>query len=129
MTTDNKYIRYFKNPLYGISAFSAFGLPNSLVHLPLILMITYAGILICGTEARMLLPVYFVIALYVSRDLVIKSYNRLYIPIGLWVIVIFFFIFKKDLAQFLTLHSFQQSAAVTAGAVLAFLVYIKIHIK
>jgi hypothetical protein len=129
MPANNKYIRYFKNPLYGISAFSSYGLPNSLVHLPLMLMITYGGILICGAEARMLLPVYFIVALYVSRDLVIASYNKLYIPIGLWVILIFFLIFKKETAHLLTFHSFQHSTSVTAGILLAFLVYIMLRIK
>ena len=129
MPANNKYIRYFKDPLYGISAFSSYGLPNSLVHLPLMLIITYAGILICGPEARMLLPVYFIVALYVSRDLVIVSYNRLYIPIGLWVILIFFLIFKKETADLLTFHSFQHSASITAGISMGFLVYIALRIK
>ena len=127
--TDNKFIRYFKNPLLGVSALTAYNLPNSLVHIPVIVMLVYIGVYICGAELKPLLAVYFVIALYTSRDMIIMSYKNKAVPVVLWGIFLPFIIFKKEVAMYLTFNSPQGSIAVTLALLAGFLIYIPIHIK
>jgi len=125
----NDYIRYFKNPLQGISAYTSYRTPNSLVHFPVILMISYLGIFVCRAEAKPMLPLYFIIALYLSRDLVILSYSNYYVPIAIWIIFILFFIFKTEVSQFLTFNSLQRSVYATAAISVGFLIYITLFIQ
>lgn len=129
----NKYIRYFKNPLYGISASTAYRLPNSLVHLPVIIMVPYLGIFICGAEARSFLPIYFIIALYVARDLSVMSYRNFFIPLGIWGVFIPFIIFKTEISYFLSsyllLRSIDISIAVSSGFILYILLYVNYFLK
>lgn len=124
----NKYIRYFKSPIHGISLSTSYGLPNSLVHLPVILMVPYIGIMICGAEAKSLLPVYFIIALYAGRDLVIMSYRNYVIPIVIWVLFIPFIVYKTEISNLLTVYS-QFATVVAAAAAAVFLVYIALTVK
>lgn len=126
---NNKYIRYLKNPLLNISGFSAYRLPNSLVHLPVIIMVPYLGICICVTEATFLLPVYFIIALYLGRDLVFMSYNNFLIPLCVWSVFVLFFIYITEISHYLTFHSLQRSIAVTVAIVFGFLLYITLFMK
>ena len=129
MKRDNNFIRYFKNPLYGISSSSSYRMPNSLVHLPVILMLPYFGIFICGPEAKPLLPLYFIIALYIGRDLVILSYKNYYVPVCLWIVFILFLTHKTEIADFLTFHSLQLSISITLTITVAFILYIIIFTR
>ena len=125
----NKYIRYFKKPLHGLSSSTAYRLPNSLVHLPVIIMVPYLGIFICGTEARSFLPVYFIIALYVARDMSVMSYRNFFIPVGIWGVFIHFIIFKREIASFLTLHLLPFSMNVSIGISSGFILYILLYVN
>ena len=128
-STDNIFIRYFKKPLFGVSASTAYNLPNSLVHIPVIVMIVYIGIYICGVALKPLLAVYFVIALYTARDLMIMSYKNKAVPVVIWGIFLPFIVFKKEVAEYLTFNSPQDSIAVTLALLAVFLVYFPIYIK
>jgi len=86
-------------------------------------MIPYLGILICGAEAKPLLPLFFIIALYVGRDLVIMSYKNFFFPVGIWIVFIFFLFFKTEISEYLTFHSLQLSVSVTIGILLGFILY------
>ena len=129
----NKYIRYFKNPLYGLSASTAYGLPNSLVHLPVIIMVPYIGIFICGPEAKPLLPVYFITALYMARDLSVMSYKNYLIPAGVWGVFIPFIFFKTEVSFFVSSHlsrySTEVSIAVSSGFIAYVLLYVNYFLK
>lgn len=122
--TNNKFIRYFKNPLYGVSASTAYNFPNSLVHIPVIVMLVYSGVYICGAALKPLLALYFVVALYTARDLVIMAHKNKVIPVVIWGIFIPFIIFKKEVAGYLTLDSPQDSIAVTLALLVVFAAYI-----
>jgi hypothetical protein len=98
-------------------------MPNSLVHLPVILMVPYFGIFICGSEAKPLLPLYFIIALYIGRDLVIMSYKNFFIPVCLWIVFIIFITHKAEVADYLTFHSLHLSITVTMAITIAFILY------
>ena len=129
LDTNNSFIRYFKKPLFGVTASTAYNLPNSLVHIPVIVMLVYIGVYICGTAVKPLLAVYFVVALYTSRDLMIMSYQNKAIPAVIWGIFIPLMVFKKEAAAYLTFNSPQDSIAVTLALLAVFLVYIPIYIK
>ena len=126
---DNKYIRYFKAPLFGVSASTAYNLPNSLVHIPVIVMLVYIGIYICGAALKPLLAVYFVVALYMSRDMVIMSYKNMNLPVAIWSIFVPFLFFKDNVSAALTFNSAQDSITVTLVLLACFLIYIPIYIK
>jgi len=126
---DNKFTRYFKNPLFGVSALTAYNLPNSLVHIPVIVMLVYIGIYICGASLKPLLAVYFVVALYAARDMMIMSYKNKAVPVVIWGIFVPFIVFKKEVAEYLTFNSSQDSIAVTLVLLAGFLIYIPIYIK
>ncbi len=117
-------IRYFRNPLFGISGYTSYGLPNSALHLPVILIIPYIGISICGAEMKILLPVYFIIALYAGRDLAIMSYRNYFVPAMIWAVVIVFIIYKKELSRFLTFHSPRTSLIITLAILTGFIGYV-----
>ena len=127
--TDNKYIRYFKAPLYGVSASTAYNLPNSLVHIPVIVMIVYAGVYICGAALKPLLAVYFVVALYMSRDMVIMSYKNKNLPAVILSIFVPFIVFKDNVSAALTFNTKQDSITITLALLAGFLIYIPIYIK
>ncbi len=127
--TDNKYIRYFKRPLYGVSASTTYNLPNSAVHIPVIFMLIYAGVYICGAALKPMLALYFVMALYLARDLMIMSYNDKTVPVVLWAAFVPFIFFKKEVAEYLTFNSSQDSITVTLALLAGFLIYIPIYIK
>jgi len=126
--TDNRYIAYFRNPLFGISASSAYGLPNSLTHFPLVLMISYVGIIVCGQFAKPLLPVYFIIALYVARDMVLMAYKNLSVPAAIWAVFIPVIIYKKEIAAFLAPDSQRFSIYATIAVVGLFVFYMVCYI-
>lgn len=129
----NKYIRYFKNPMHGLSASTAYSLPNSLVHLPVIIMVPYLGIFICGAETRSFLPIYFIIALYVARDLSVMAYKNFLIPLGVWGVFIPFIIFKTEISYFsgsyLLPRSIDISIAVSVGFIIYILLYVNYFLK
>ena len=125
----HKYIRYFKYPLYGVSGFTAYLIPNSLIHLPVILMVPYIGIFLCGAETKALLTIYFVVALYMGRDLALMSYRNYFIPIGVWALFTPFLIYKKEIADFLRLHSENYSFPLSIGVSCAFILYIILYAK
>ena len=127
--TNNKFISYLKRPLIGVSAMTSYNLPNSLVHIPVIVMLVYAGVYICGAALKPLLAVYFVVAMYTARDLMIMSYKNKTVPAVIWGIFIPFIVFKKEVAEYLTINSTQDSIAVTLALLAAFLVYIPTYIK
>ena len=127
--TDNKFIRYFKRPLFGVSALTSYNLPNSLIHIPVIVMLVYSGVYICGADLKQLLAVYFVIAMYMARDLMIMSYSNMTAPAVIWTIFIPFMVFKKEVAEYLTFNSPQDSIAITLALLAGFLIYIPIYIK
>ncbi len=129
MNLINKYIRYFKNPLSGIAGLSSHGLPNSLVHLPVILMVSFLGIFICGSEAKSLLPVYFIVALYGGRDLVSFSYKNYLIPLCLWAVFLLFLIYKTEISAFLAMQSLQFSVAFSIAVLIGFTCYVTVWIK
>ncbi|GBE03732.1 hypothetical protein BMS3Abin09_00650 [bacterium BMS3Abin09] len=81
LDTDNKFICYLKKPLFGVSSSTAYNLPNSLVHIPVIVMLVYSGVYICGADLKHLLAVYFLIAMYTARDLMIMSYKNKTVPV------------------------------------------------
>jgi len=126
---ENIFIRYFKRPLIGVSASTAYNLPNSLVHIPVLVILVYIGVYICGEALKPLLAVYFVVALYTARDMMIMSYNNKAVPVVLWGIFIPFIVFKKEVAEYLTINSPQDSIAVTLALLAVFLVYFPIYIK
>ncbi len=126
--TDNRYIAYFKNPLFGISASSAYGLPNSLTHFPVVLMISYLGIIVCGQSAKALLPVYFFIALYVARDMVLMAYRKLSVPACIWAVFIPVIIYKKEIAAFLAPDSQRFSVYATIAVLSLFVSYMACYI-
>ena len=129
MSKVNKFIRYFKNPLHWISESTSYRIPNSLIHLPVILLVPYIGIFICGSEAKHLLPVYFIVALYIGRDLVIMSYRNYVIPLSIWGVFVPFLVYKKEVSNLLTLHAQQQSLTITAAVAAVFIVYIVVSVK
>jgi len=126
--TDNRYIAYFRNPLFGISASSAYGLPNSLTHFPVVLMISYIGIIVCGQSAKPLLPVYFIIALYVARDMVVMAYKNPSVPAAVWALFIPVIIYKKEISAFLAPGSQRFSIYVTAAFLGMFVFYMVCYI-
>ncbi len=127
--SDNKYIRYFKRPLYGVSAMTSYNLPNSLVHIPVIVMLVYAGVYICSAALKPMLVVYFVVALYIARDLMIMSYNDKTVPVVVWAAFVPFIFFKKEVVEYLTFNSAQDSITVTLVLLACFLIYVPIYIK
>jgi hypothetical protein len=127
--TGNIFIRYFKNPLGGVSAMTAYNLPNSAVHIPVIIMFVYAGVCISRVGVKPLLAVYFVVALYAARDLMIISYKNKVVPVIIWGIFIPFIVFHKKIASYLTLDSQQDSVILTLAVLAGFIVYIPIYIK
>ena len=126
--TDNKFIRYFKRPLFGVSALTAYNLPNSLIHIPVIVMLVYSGVYICSTELKPLLVVYFVVALYMARDMIIISYKNSGVPVVIWAIFVPFIYFKKEVAEHLALSQ-QDSITATLVLVALFVVYVFIFVK
>jgi hypothetical protein len=86
-------------------------------------MVPYFGIFICGSGAKPLLPVYFIIALYIGRDLVIMSYKNFFIPVSLWTVFIIFITHKAEVADYLTFPSLQLSITVTMAITIAFILY------
>ena len=126
--TENKFIRYLKKPLVGVSALTAYNLPNSLVHIPVVVILVYIGVNICGEALKPLLSVYFVVALYMARDMMAISYMNKVIPVVVWVIFVPFIFFKKEMAEYLALSQ-QDSITATLVLLAGFLVYIPIYIK
>lgn len=126
--TDNKFIRYLKKPLLGVSALTAYNLPNSLVHIPILVMIVYIGVYICGEALKPLLTVYFAVALYTARDMMAISYMNKVIPAVIWAIFVPFIVFKKEVAEYLT-FSQQDSITITLILLAVFLIYVPVYMK
>ncbi len=122
--TSNKLIRYFKNPLVGVSAVTSYGIPNSLIHLPVIIMFPYFGITICGADMKYLIPVYLVLAMYIGRDLVLMAYKSKFVPVAVWIIFIIFIVFKTVITDYFALQSQLVSQGVTAALAAGFVIYV-----
>ena len=92
-------------------------------------MLVYAGVYICGAAVRPLLVIYFVVALYTARDLMIMSYKNKTVPVVIWSIFVPFIVFKKEIADHLIFNSSQDSIAFTVALLAGFLIYVPIYIK
>ena len=125
---ENTFIRYFRNPLLGVSTMTSYGLPNALVHIPVIIMFVYTGVCIARSGMKAILAVFFLVALYTARDMVIVAYRNKNVPALLWGMFIPFIALKKEIADVLVLRE-KDSIAVTLGLLALFLVYVPVFIK
>lgn len=107
---------------------TSYGLPNALVHIPVVAMFVYIGVCIAKAGVRPLLAVFFLVALYAARDMVIISYRNKAVPAVLWGIFIPFIVLKQEIADLLV-FSPQDATAITLGLLAVFLVYVPVYIK
>lgn len=126
--TGNKFIRYFQNPLLGVSTMTSYGLPNALVHIPVIFMFVYIGVCIAKSGVKALLAVFFLVALYTARDMVIVAYRNKNVPALLWGMFIPFIVLKKEIADLLLLSE-RDAVSVTLALLAAFIVYVPVFIN
>ena len=129
ISKENRFFRYFKGPLLGVSSMTSYGLPNSLVHIPVIIAIMYVATFICGAGSKFLLPVYFLVALYIARDFVIVAYRKKFMPVIIWGMFLPVMIFKDEVSSFVILNLSEHSGMVTLSVLAAFVIHIEIYTK
>ncbi len=122
--TSKKFISYFRNPMIGLSAVTSHGIPNSLVHLPVIIMLPFIGISICSPDMKYLIPLYLIVALYIGRDMVLMSYKNIFVPVAIWTLFILFIVFKTDITGYFALLSQESSKGITAAVSAGFVIYV-----
>jgi len=126
---ENRFIRYFKAPLLGMSSMTSYGVPNSMVHIPVIIAFLYIGSFICGAGSKFLLPVYFLVAMYIARDFVIIAYRKKFVPVIIWGIFIPMMIFKAEVSGFVVRNLAEHAGRVTLSVLAAFAFHIEVYTK
>ena len=126
--TNDKLIRYFKKPLLGVSISTNYGFHNSLVHMPILFMFVYAGVCVSNSGIKALLAVYFLVALYTARDMMVAAYNNKAVPAVLWALFVPFIVFRGEVAEYLELSQ-GDSITVTMVLLALFLLYVPVSIK
>jgi len=110
-------LAYFRSPFPSTEGFSAYRMPGSAVHGPLLVASTLVGFFLCWPHPvlRPLLIVWMLAGLYLGRDVaVLCHYNPLFTLIS-WAASVFVFFKAASIASFGRSHVVM--AAVISGAV------------
>lgn len=107
---------------------TAYRLPNSVVHIPVVFMFVFSGVCIVKTSIQPMLAVFFLVSLYLARDLIILAYRNRGVPIVLWSMFVPFLYFHNEIEGFLVFNR-QDSISVTLGLLAVFLIYVPVYIK
>lgn len=116
---------YFSRPFPGTQGFSAYRFPGIIVHLPIMVFVTVFGFILCADHIWLLplIPVYFIIGLYVGRDLAIYSHYNMLITVAVVAGLIFLPSYAGYAQKLITaiaapldgLYSFLVSDAIITG--------------
>ena len=91
MPVVNQYVAYFARPFPRTEGFSAYRFPGVFVHIPLFFIFLYLGLYLnWGTpELRPFMLLYFILGLYVGRDIAVYAHYMPLITLAVILLIIF----------------------------------------
>lgn len=112
-----RYLAYFFAPFPSQEGFSAYRMPGAAVHLPVILMATVTGMMLCLPHPvlKPLLVIWIVAGVYFGRDFAILCHYAPILTLLTWALFVAFIVYAPRYKGFGAAH---PTLAIVLSAVL-----------
>ncbi len=101
-----RFLAYFFAPFPSQQGFSPYRMPGAAVHLPVIIMATVTGMMLClpNPAFKPLLAIWIIAGLYLGRDFAILCHYAPILTLLTWAVFIAFIIYVPRAKGFGTAH-------------------------